>query len=176
MNQFFEWIAKAVSSWKFWIVVPPWDVGVRVRLGRNAVSLLPGPHFRIPFLDHIVLVNTRLRIVSISPVTLSFGEERARCIRAVIGYRISEPLVAIMKFEWPEQAVHGLAQAAVATEQNAENVKSLLEEQFLPDGVTIEYVQFTEDVDVPALRLLQGEPYISGHYSEEPTQPNQSRY
>ena len=176
MNQFFEWIAKAFSSWKFWVVIPPWDVSVRVRLGRSATSLSPGPHFRIPFIDHIVLVNTRLRISAVSPVTISTDSDPSRCIRAVIGYRISDPLVAIMEFEWPDQAIQGFTQAAMATGQTAEGVKEELEQRFQGTGVAVEYVQFTEDVKVPTLRLLQGESYISSNYSEEPSDVNSSRY
>ncbi len=136
----------------------------------------PGPHFRIPFIDHIVLINTRLRIAAVSPVTVSTDSDHSRCLRAVIGYRISEPLVAIMSFEWPEQAVQGFAQAAMATHQTADDVKEELEQRFKETGIVIEYVQFTEDVKVPTLRILQGESWISSGYSETPTDPNSSRY
>ena len=176
MNQLFEWIAKLVSSWKFWIVIPPWDVGVRVRLGKSAVGLGPGPHSRIPFIDHIVLINTRLRITTVSPVTLSTQSERARYIRAVVFYRIADPLVAIMRYEWPAQAVQGFAQAAMASERDVEKVHTELVRQLHGSGVIIEHVRFTEDVEVPTVRLLQGEPYISSGDDGQPTHAGESRY
>ena len=176
MNQLFEWLTKAFSSWKFWIVVPPWDTGVRVRLGKNAVKLAPGPHFRVPFIDHIVLINTRQRITTIPPVTLSTENGQARCIRAVVAYRIAEPLIAILKFEWPEQTVQGFTQAAIARGGSTESVKAELEQYLSNTGVLIEYVQFTENVEAPTLRLLQGEAYIASLRFDDPGQLGQSRY
>ncbi len=38
---------------KFWIVIQPWERGIRVRFGKNQKLLNGGVHFRIPFLDTI---------------------------------------------------------------------------------------------------------------------------
>lgn len=49
MQQFIAWLSGVLNSWKFWIVIAPWEVGVRIRLGRKAVALGPGLHLRIPW-------------------------------------------------------------------------------------------------------------------------------
>ena len=154
VNQFAEWIARIVAAWKFWIVVPPWEVGLRVRLGSNAVRLDPGPHWRIPFVDVVLLVNTRTRVTTIPPVTLR-QPEGVKCMTAVVGFRIHNPLVAVQTYEHPAIAVQGMAQAEIAKDQTAEQVQEALSIAF-KSCITIEFIQYTEDVEVPGLRLLQG--------------------
>lgn len=56
---------------KWWVVVAPWEQGIRVRLGKEAVVLNPGIHFRIPFLDRIYVQSIRLRIVTSGSLTVS---------------------------------------------------------------------------------------------------------
>lgn len=155
VNQFAEWIARIVAAWKFWIVVPPWEVGLRVRLGSRAVRLDPGPHWRIPFVDVMLLVNTRTRVTTVPPVTLR-QPEGVKCRTAVVGFRIHDPLIAVQTFEHPAIAVQGMAQAEIAKDQTAEQVREALLIIFKSAGITIEFLQYTEDVEVPGLRLLQG--------------------
>lgn len=99
MNQLIEWLSRGFSSWKFWVVVAPWEVGIRVRLGRISRSLRPGPHLRIPFLDDITLVNTRLRIGTAPSVTLAGKVDgKVRVVTPVVGYRIHDPNAAIQRY------------------------------------------------------------------------------
>lgn len=56
---------------KWWVVVAPWEQGIRVRLGKDAVVLNPGIHFRIPFLDRVYVQSIRLRIVTSGSLTVS---------------------------------------------------------------------------------------------------------
>ena len=155
MNQFFSWISKAFGSWKFWVIVPPWEIGVRVRLGREASALEPGPHWRIPFIDEIILVNTRLRVTTIPPVTIQTEGEEPKTIKAVIGYRINDPLVAVKNFEHPAVAMQGYAQAELSKNLPPSEVEKALEITFKGSGLLVVFVQYVENVKVPTLRLLQ---------------------
>lgn len=177
MNQLVEWLSRVFGSWKFWVVVPPWDVGVRVRLGKYAVELVPGFHFRVPFVDDVTLVNTRLRITTTPPVTIEGTEGRARVISAAIGYRISDPLVAMLAYEQPMNVLMAYAQAEVAMRSTADKCLAILREVFCPHGIEVEFVRFVEDVDIPALRLLQNGWGVSDSL-QVPTAPpvTQARY
>lgn len=156
MNQLAEWLSRIVTSWKFWTIVAPWEVGIRVRLGRRAIALVPGPHWRVPFVDEVLLVNTRTRVSSSPPVTISCDSgSHVRCVKAIIGFKIVDPLVAVNRFQYPSVAVMGRAQSMLATGQSAEEIEEALRIEMKPDGIEIEYFQLVEDVEVPALRLLQ---------------------
>ena len=168
MNQLLEWLSRAFGSWKFWIVVPPWDIGVRVRLGRRGAELEPGPHWRIPFLDDVLLVNTRLRIASAPPVTLAAGGNRARMVTAVVGFRVADPVLAMMLYEQPATAVIAHTQAEVAKLAPAEQCAEALAKTFSGSGIVIEFVQYVEDVEALAVRTLGNQWAISDAYNSRP--------
>ena len=168
MNQLFEWLSHLVSSWKFWIVVPPWDVGIRVRLGKRAIQLDAGPHFRIPFLDTIFLVNTRLRVVTPPPVTIRNGGtvDKCRTISCTLGYLVREPLVAMLRFEQPVIAIQSYAQTEIARLSTSEECLEAMRKHFDTYGISIEFLHFVEDVEVTTFRILQNSwGVIDGMYS-----------
>lgn len=151
-----EWLSRFFGSWKFWLVVPPWDRGVRIRLGRNATQLEPGFHFRIPLVDEVVLVNTRLRIATSAPMTLANGSKAtARVVSAMLGYRIADPLLAMGRFEKPQVALVGHLQALIVGGSKGDECTAALRRLVQDSGVEIEFVSFVEDVEVRAFRLLQ---------------------
>jgi regulator of protease activity HflC (stomatin/prohibitin superfamily) len=173
MPQFFEWISRIFGSWKFWIVVPPWDQGVRVRLGKNATRLGPGFHLRVPFVDDVTLVNTRLRIHSTPQVTLQNGSATtAKVICALVGYRIDDPLLAMQRFEKPSIAVIGLAQAKIVAGMSDEENLLSLRDEFAESGIAVEFVRYTDNVAVRTFRLLQ----TSWGISEDSYPAMQGRY
>jgi len=177
VNQLFEWLSKFVSSWKFWIVVPPWDIGVRVRLGKNATALAPGPHLRIPFVDQMMLVNTRLRVASTPPVTLGGSNGKSRVVSAVVGYRVKSPLVSLLHFEHPDIAVQAYVQAELAKLTSALECQEAMTKEFERAGIEIEFVRYAEDVEVQTIRLLQNSWGItSQQYSPPQAVPTDPRY
>lgn len=158
VNGLADWISRIATTWKFWCVVPPWEVGIRVRLGRQAESLLPGPHWRIPVLDQIFMVNTRERYASTPTVTLPCSEgNRVRCVRAIVGYRLTRPLLAIQTYEHPSVAVMARTQSCIAADMPASMIEESLREEFKSGGIEISFVRFSEDVNVPALRVMQAD-------------------
>lgn len=167
MTQLLDWLSKLFGSWKFWVIVAPWDVGLRVRLGRRAVALQPGPHFRIPFLDEIVLVNTRQRVQLTPTVTVQSGE-RVRVRTATIGYRISDPLLATMAYEHPHVSVQGYVLGVMSAEvlpSPADCIASLNLELV---GLRLEFLTFCDDVEVPGLRLLNMQAWLSDRIDSGP--------
>lgn len=157
MSQLIEWLSRLFSSWKFWVVVPPWEIGVRVRLGKMAAALQPGIHFRIPALDDIVMVNTRLRIEATPTVTIKGSREnKARIITAQVGYAIKDPVAALLKYTFPGPAIQGVAQSRIAAGEGPEAVLEALRREVGPYGIEVAFVYFAENVEVRTYRLLSG--------------------
>lgn len=170
MQEFLAWLSRVLNSWKFWIVVAPWEIGVLVRLGKRASSLAPGLHWRIPFLDVIVLVNTRLRIDGTPPITIETGDgsrNRTKYISAVVGYQVTDPLKSMLKFGLPQSAVICKAQSEIASTKSEEGATQALQSYFDEDsGITIVFVRFVENVEVRTYRILNGVAWtMSGHES-----------
>ncbi len=179
MQGLLSWLSQIFSSWRFWIVIAPWEIGVRVRLGKNARALNPGPHLRIPFIDVIVLVNTRLRINGTPPITVAGSLlNRARYISAVVGFRIADPVRAMLKFGMPESAVITKAQGEIALLKDARLVEKAMGDYFDADsGIVIEFISFVEDLEVRTYRLLsQGSWTMNGHETLGPNGEVLARY
>jgi len=163
---FSDGFSRIVDAWKCWIVIAPWEIGVRVRLGRNADAMQPGFHFRIPFVDVITLVNTRLRIDGTPPVTVH-GQAKhcTRYISATVGYHVTDPLKAMLKFGLLSSVVTTKAQGEIAAKcDEAEAIKSLREFFDAGSGIEIDFIKFVEDVEVRTYRLINGTSWCaSGH-------------
>lgn len=151
-----EAIGRFFAVWKFWLVVPPWDVGIRVRLGRHAKRLPPGLHLRIPFIDEITLVNTRLRTTTTPPSTRASPMSGCvRVVQMVIGYRVVDPLAAVLTLAEPRSAV--MAHAQRFSDVDPDACRAAMQEALVDCGIIVDFVRYTQDVDVPAMRLLQGD-------------------
>lgn len=154
MTGFLTWLQQALNAWKLWVVVPPWEIGVRVRLGRNAVALPPGLHLQVPLVDAITLVNTRTRIISTPPVTLTEGRF-SRTRTAVVDYRIADPLRAMMAFSQPGTAVQARAQGMVSDLLTGPEVQQKLASELAGAGIVVERVKLVEDLLARPFRILQ---------------------
>lgn len=156
MNAVFEAIGKFLSSWKPWVVVSPWERGVRIRFGRTATQLDPGIHLRIPVLDRVVLVNTRLRTTTTAASTLpTSAANRVRVVSAVVGYVISEPLKALLVYNNPQQSVCAFVQAEVARGLSCDDCLAAVRCRVENTGLSVEFLSYIENVEVRAYRLLQ---------------------
>lgn len=157
MNAFLERLANWFASWKPWVVVPPWSQGVRVRLGKDARKLLPGLHFRIPGVDQIILVNTRLRTVVTWEVTKEEVSKPGWTVtrQALIGFRIVDPLKAMLSFEQPGSAVMMLGTSVLAEFDNEEDFVRQLKLLIDDKGIEFDFCRTTLNMKAKSLRLLQ---------------------
>lgn len=75
---------------KWWVVVAPWEQGIRVRLGKEALKLDPGLHFRIPFLDRIYVQSIRLRIITSGIRTFSTSDNKVVNVNLGIRFAVRD--------------------------------------------------------------------------------------
>ena len=155
MNQVFEYLARIFGQWKFWVIVPPWDVGIRVRLGKVARTLSPGPHLRIPLLDDVILVNTRQRVCSTACTTLRGSRPGFSVVKsATIGYRIVDPATTILRYSGMDMTIVCLVQAELAAQHPIEQIEEAIRTSMRPHGVEVDFVRLVEDVEVRTFRML----------------------
>lgn len=155
MTSILEYISRLLAQWKFWVIVPAWDVGIRTRLGKTVTKLEPGPHLRIPLLDEIVLVNTRQRVTSTPCVTLPGSRPGySRVQSATISYRIVDPVRAVMHYSSMDNTIYCIVQAALAERREIGVLEATLRKEMGERGVAVEFLRLVEDVEVRTLRLL----------------------
>jgi regulator of protease activity HflC (stomatin/prohibitin superfamily) len=99
---------------KFWIVIQPWERGIRVRFGKNQKLLSGGVHFRIPFLDTFYIQCIRLRVISMPIQTLTSKDIKTVTLNGSIGYEISNVELLYNNMVHPELTVSNIAMGAIS--------------------------------------------------------------
>jgi membrane protease subunit HflK len=130
-----NWLSQVFGffrGFQFWIVIAPWESALRVRLGKNATVLNPGPHLRIPFVDRLFVQPTRLRTVSDSGQTVTTRDGKAVTLAVSIRYAIGDIRRLYQAACYPEVTllclVQGLLAEAVAESRSESLVPKQLEE------------------------------------------------
>lgn len=114
MTELITRILNFLGQFKLLVIILPWERAARVRLGSRVVVWEPGWHIKLPFIDEIVPVNTRLRVADTGSQTLTTLDGRVLTIGLAIGFRIPDPLAALMKMQHPESSCSAIAGSVVA--------------------------------------------------------------
>lgn len=166
MTELFNWLLGLLKQFKIFVVVMPWETVVRCRMGNRVAVWGPGWHVRIPFVDTLHVINTRLRIGIAPTQTLTTLDRQPLSVAFSVGFRIVDARAALMRFAEPEQSVSALAQSVVADVVSTRNLADLRcsdVEQAVTEklrsvcegSMEVEFVRVLDFVSAPTLRLLQ---------------------
>lgn len=149
----------------WWVIVDPWEQGLRVRGGKRIKLLASGVHFRFPFYDQIFVQTTKLRVVSLPPQTVSTKDGKTLTIACAIGYSISDVLKIHQTLFQPESTicniVMGFIADFVARNELPGCSPSIIEQAALVElvkkeyGIKFEYLMVTGYAVVKTYRLIQ---------------------
>ncbi len=162
------WLTEILRSlskpFQWWVVVAPWEQGIRVRLGKRSKHLLPGIHFRIPFLDRVIRMCVRDRVIETDLVTVTTKDGKDLCFGLYIDYSIKDAKLVVETVARPEQTIKGriLADAievAAATDSADLTLRDLTKQLDPVEGITINSIQVQSFVYTRTYRLLQGQDY-----------------
>lgn len=163
MTEFFTWIMNFVREFKFLIIVLPWEAVIRVRLGKHIALLPPGWHVRLPFIDTVQSLNTRLRVAATGGQTLTTRDGHALTVALSVGFHIHDPFGAMMRMHHPETTCASLAASYVSAIVCAANRADLTPTQIenavhgmlaTEAGYTFEFVRVTDFAYARTYRLL----------------------
>lgn len=113
-----EWLTELIRSFtgllKWWIIIAPWEQGIRVRLGKEAALLRPGPHFRVPLLDRTYVVATRLRMTQGRSQTATTLDGHVVTVGCAIQYAVHDARRLFEVITNPEATLKARVRAAIA--------------------------------------------------------------
>lgn len=113
-----QWIAQLFSAasrpFIWWVVIAPWERGVRVRLGRTAVELKPGIHFRLPWVDRIYVQSIRKRVLTTSNLTTTDRRGTNQIVSFSIEFEIVDIVRLYQSVAGPEAMVRTLVASRIA--------------------------------------------------------------
>lgn len=161
-KQMFEAIQK-LFVW--WVIINPWELGVRSRAGRPAELLNPGCHFRIPYFDTLLVQPVRERVTNLSPQVCSTLDNEVMTVCINISYQITDIAKVYSTIHNPEGTICSIAMgeaSKVISERNLKdchqrNVEEAIEEALmtLDIGIEIKGIRIVTFAKVRTYRLIQ---------------------
>lgn len=165
MNSLKDILDYFSKIFQWWILIQPWELGVRTRLGNKTKLLHPGVHFRIPFIDIIYVQTIRLRVVSLCPQTVSTKDGKTVTISCAVGYSISDIILLFNSLYHPEITIGNMVQGYVAefifshdlVDCAPEQVEKYVTEKLAKGdfGIRYEYSKVLSYAVVRTYRLIQ---------------------
>lgn len=174
MTGFLEYLARLLGAAAFWVIVQPWQQGLRTRAGRHARLLGPGLYLKLPVLDQVRVESVRRRSAMLPTQTLSTADGHSLTVGAVIFYRIENLERLFCGLHHAEDTISQTGQGLVAQE-----VFSAARDDLKPDGLAarlsvklqgaltryglaeVEF-QVTDFAYVRAIRLMQDSRWSHG--------------
>lgn len=122
-----------VKPFRWWVVVAPWERGIRVRTGKSVKQLDPGIHLRIPLLDRIYVQTVRIRMISAQGQTIATSDGLVLTLSVAIQYAICDIVRVYNSVANLEDTllnvIEGLIAEIVATAQADALSPKVIEEQ-----------------------------------------------
>ena len=101
----FQFLKDTWHEFKPVVFIDQYQAAVLLRKGLYRKILLPGVHFRIPFIDQIFITHTSIDTLSFGQVTLTTTDNKTISVDAMIRYRIIDPKKNLIDTdEWKSNA------------------------------------------------------------------------
>lgn len=110
MNWVKELIDYLSKIFQWYIMVSPWEKGIRIRLGNRQKLLNPGTHFRIPFIDTVYVQPCRIRVAHLSAQTATSKDGHSVTFAIAVGYSIADIEKLYNSVNEPERTIANIVQ------------------------------------------------------------------
>lgn len=170
MNQVKDFLDYLLNAIKIWIIIQPWEAGLRIRSGKHIKKLKGGIYFRIPYLDSVYVQQARLRVVSIPVQTLTSKDGKTITLSATMGYQITDIEQLYLKLYHPEMTLANMGMSEVADFIYQNDVKDLhpheIEKSVLAKfntdeyGVKVSEFRLTNFAIVRTYRLIEDRMWV----------------
>ncbi len=165
MNYIKDTLEYLLKFFQWWVVIQPWELAIRTRFGKRLKVLQPGTHFRIPFFDTIYIQTIRLRVVSMSPQTITSLDGKTITAVCAVGYSISNIELLYNSLFQPEVTIANLVQGEISEyvsknellECNPKKIEAIVFEKLSSSnyGIKFEYIKLVGYAVVKTFRLIQ---------------------
>lgn len=165
MNNIKDFIEYVLNVFKFWVIIQPWQAGLRIRNGNHSKFLDKGIHFRIPFFDSVYVQETRMRIVDMAAQTITSSDGQTITIIASLGYSVESIEKLYESLYHPELTIVNHACGTIskyirehtAKECNQDEMEKIVIESLnnMDYGLRFEYCKITSFAIVRTVRLIR---------------------
>lgn len=168
---YFNEILKVISQlFQWWIIVMPWERGLRVRFGKKVKELKEGIYLKVPFIDAAYIQSVRIRVIPMPPQTISTKDKHTLTISMCIGYSISDIYKLFNSLNNPEQTLSNICMGHIASYISGYNMNELTPEMIQDElsdklnetnyGLKFDYIKIISYAAVRTYRLIQDSHWI----------------
>lgn len=165
MNWIKDTIEYVTNLVKIWVIIQPWEAGVRVRMGKSSKTLGPGIYFRLPYIDSVYVQPIRLRVVQNPVQTITTKDNHTVTVTVVAGYSITDIQRLYKTLHAPDSTLSNITLGKVSDYVSTHNLsdittkdieKALISGRDNEDyGVKFEYAKVVGFANVRTYRLIQ---------------------
>ena len=167
LKEVFDYLTKLLQ---WWVIVEPWEAGLRVRMGKKIKLLTAGIYFRIPLVDAVYIQETRMRMISLNSQTVTTKDGKTITMFSSIGYSINNISRLYETIAQPDSTIANTILGAIADYVATNNVidcsPSAIEEKVKAKlttfdyGITFEHVKVTGYSIVRTYRFITDGSYV----------------
>mgnify|MGYP000262371324 CR=1 FL=1 len=168
VQQFFEYIFNAL---KIWIIVQPWESGLRVRNGKHVKKLTKGIYFRIPYFDSLYIQENRLRVSELSMQTVTSKDLKTITLNCSFGYSVQDIEKLYDTLFHPESTLKNMINSEIATFAFTKNLSEITPKELevfilgklseMDYGLKFEHFKMINFAVVKTFRLIKDESWTN---------------
>lgn len=114
MNWVKDLISYISSMFKWWVIVLPWQSGIRIRLGKKEKILINGIYLKLPIIDSVFIQNVRFRYAQMPIQTVTTKDGNTITLNGSIGWEITDIRKMYNGINNPEATMTGIAMAEIS--------------------------------------------------------------
>ena len=159
---------RKLFTW--WIVVMPWEQGIRVTLGKKMILLDGGVYLKLPLIHTVYVQEKRLRVINLPVQTVCSSDGHPLTVSCSVGYSISDIIQLYNTLYQPDLTISNIIASQIAQQifsvKVSECKPQIIEEKIqsalteLHYGLKFEYVRIVNFAAVKTFRLIQDQSYM----------------
>lgn len=164
LSQLLDAMKRVVEGARPWVVVAPWERALRVRAGKRVRVLREGFHLKIPFIDRVIVVETRARINETGRQTITRSKGEEVTFSGTVEFFVDDIEAMFQSINRPSDYVQNAARNCMAVavrkaesldiEELSKVATGLLRPQLDGKGLSVKEIRFSECVAVRTYRLI----------------------
>ena len=166
LDRFLDLLLNFLDDTLPWIVIPHYDRGVRLRLGKPKGVLEPGFHWKIPFADQIPTHMVKATTLNLTEQSITTKDGQNVVVCTVIKYEVSDVETLLLEVANAVDALSDISQGIVREKIMNRNWNECNEESLTGEisrkakaeankwGITILQVTITDLALMRSIRLL----------------------
>lgn len=177
-SQIMDAIRRALQ---WWIIIAPWEQGIRVRMGKHVTRLEPGVHLRLPLVHAVYRQSVRMRWCDLPTQTIATADGKTVTLSVTLGYQVddierlyttlhhAEATLRNMTLSAVAAAIHGMDAECCTPRAVEEHATDALD--FAAYGVGEVRIRATDFAFVRTYRLIQDQRWVTAGDDLDTTQP-----